>query len=160
MRQTRSAGRRGLAYAATVHVQVGPLPSSSVTMWVAYARTVLAKSLTDPEAFGFKLGPDVLELFEGYLDEWEAAASASPDFRWEVDIDAEHVEFVMHSFQKVASSLEVAATRRGYPLSPPEGDVFYHALVDAVIESMTSEGRSRLEYAEHLRDTWPGATEE
>jgi hypothetical protein len=139
-----------------VHVQVGPVPATSVTMWVAYARTVLAQSITGSPDFPLRLDPDVVRLFERYLDEWEDLAERHPDFRWETDVDPERVEFVMHSFFQIAVLLEKLAEQRGYPLAPPAGEAFYEALVNGVVTAMEAEGRSLEEYAAQLRDVWPG----
>jgi hypothetical protein len=139
-----------------VRVQVGPVPASSVMMWVAYARTVLAQSITGSPDFPLRLDADVLRLFEQYLDEWEDLAERQAVFRWETEVDPERVEFVMHSFFQVATLLDKLAEQRGYPLAPPAGHAFYESLVAGVVAGMEAEGRSLEEYAAQLRDLWPG----
>ena len=139
-----------------MRVQVGPLPSGGVGIWIAYARTVVAQMITHPELGDVALEPDVVEAFDRYLDEWEDVAAEQSTFLWVTEVEPERVEFLGRAFFSIAASLARAAERRGYPISPPEGDEFYQALVKAFLDALAHEGRSRLEFSEQLRDEWPG----
>lgn len=138
-----------------MRVQVGPLGSSGVLAWVAYARTVVdeATSGRHPE---LTLEPEVAAAFRGFLDEWQAAAEAGGEFLWATEVDPEQVEFLAHAFHHVAVALANAAERRGFPLAPSEGDEFYLALVTAFLDALGREGGARSEFAEELASTWPG----
>lgn len=140
-----------------MRVHLGPVASSSTRMWVAYARTVLAQSLSrDP---GASLPEEVVRSFEGYLDQWEAAAADGDELVWEGDVAAEELEFLAHSFYRLTSALAEEAGRRGYPISPPEGEEFYQALVRAVIEALELEDPATAAFSEQLRNDWPGFKE-
>jgi hypothetical protein len=139
-----------------MRVQVGPLPSGGVSLWIAYARTVVAQIITHPEQGDVALDADVVEAFDRYLDEWEDRAAEQTLFVWSTEVDPERVEFLGRAFLSIADSLARAAARRGYPISPPEGDEFYQALVKGFLDALAHEGRSRLEFSEQLRDEWPG----
>lgn len=139
-----------------MRVQVGPLPSGGVGMWIAYARTVIAQVLAHPNQLGTALSPDVVEAFEQYLDQWDDVAARGPEFLWTTEIEPERVEFLGRAFFTIADGLARAAQERGYPISPPEGEGFYQALVKAFLDALAQEGRSRLEFSEQLRDEWPG----
>ena len=139
-----------------MRVQIGPLPSGGVGMWIAYARTVIAQVLAHPEQLGTTLSPDVVEMFEVYLDQWDAVAGEGPEFLWVTDVEPERVEFLGKAFFSIAEGLARAAEVRGYPISPPEGEPFYQALVKGFLDALAHEGRSRLEFSEQLRDEWPG----
>ncbi len=125
-------------------------------MWIAYARTVIAQVLAHPDMLGTPLAPDVVEMFESYLVEWDAVAAESPEFLWVTEVEPERVEFLGKAFFSIAESLARAAEVRGYPISPPEGEPFYQALVQGFLDALAHEGRSRLEFSEQLRDQWPG----
>jgi hypothetical protein len=136
-------------------VQLGPVASSSVTMWVAYARTVLGQTMAHPDRSP-ALDEGLLEQFELLLDEWDASARASSELVWTADLDAPSVERFARSFFDLVSGLAADAEDRGYPISPPEGDEFYWALVDAMLGALTEAGGRHAEVAEQLRGQWPG----
>jgi len=138
-------------------VRIGPVSPGSVTLWVAYARTVLALNLASPSDPA--LDEPTIELLERFLDEWDELAASSAPFVWATEIESEQVEFVTHTFFRIADALAEGAKARGYPISPPEGDEFYQALVNAVIEALHQEGRSMTEFSEQLRERWPGRKE-
>jgi len=125
-------------------------------MWIAYARTVIGQLLAHPDQVGASLPIDVVETFESYLDQWDDLASREPEFLWVTEVDPERVEFLGKAFLTIADGLARAAEARGYPISPPEGDPFYQALVQGFLDALAQEGRSRLEFSEQLRDEWPG----
>ena len=125
-------------------------------MWIAYARTVIGQQLAHPGHMGVTLSDEIAEMFESYLDEWEAVAESSPEFLWVTEVDPERVEFLGRAFFTIADGLARAAEDRGYPISPPEGDEFYQALVTGFLSALADEGRSRAEFSEQLRDDWPG----
>jgi hypothetical protein len=139
-----------------MQVQVGPVPTGGVGMWIAYARTVIGQHLAHPGHLGVTLSPDVVEMFEEYLDDWEAVAENGAEFIWVTEVEPEKVEFLGRAFLTIAEALAKAAEERGYPISPPEGDEFYQALVKGFLDALAHEGRSRLEFSEYLRDDWPG----
>ena len=139
-----------------MRVQVGPIPSGGVGIWIAYARTVVAQLMTHPEHDDVVLDDDVIEAFDRYLAQWEDLAAEQTTFLWTTDVEPERVEFLGQAFFSIAESLARAAERRGYPISPPEGEEFYQALVKGFLDALAHEGRSRLEFSEQLRDEWPG----
>jgi hypothetical protein len=128
--------------------------AGSATLWVAYARTVLAQSVARPGEH--QVPAELVEGFETYLDRWESLAGASDELVWEEDLDAEQVRYLAHSFHRIASGLADEAERRGYPISPPEGDEFYRALVAGFLDALDAESDTMREFAEELRATWPG----
>jgi hypothetical protein len=139
-----------------VRVQVGPIPSGGVNLWIAYARTVIGQALVHPDQLGVRLEPDAIEAFDEYLAQWEDLATSSPEFLWFTEVEPERVEFLGRAFLAIAESLARAAEKRGYPISPVEGDEFYQALVKGFLDALDHEGRSRLEFSEQVRDQWPG----
>jgi hypothetical protein len=139
-----------------VRVQIGPIASGGVTIWIAYARTVIGQILVHPDHLGVQLDPEVIEAFDGYLAEWEQLAGTGPEFLYVTDIEPDRVEFLGQAFLAIADSLARAAEERGYPISPTEGEEFYQALVKGFLDALAHEGRSRLEFSEQVRDRWPG----
>jgi len=143
-----------------MRVQVGPVASGSVTLWVAYARTVLAHALARSDPAIAPVPHEAIEGFETFLTAWDEIAQDSTEFLWTADLDPEQIEFLAHAWFGLATALADEAEKRGFPLSPPEGDEFYQALVRALLDGLAQEGRSLLEFSEQLRDAWPGLKED
>jgi len=143
-----------------VRVRVGPLSSAGVSLWIAYARTVISRSLVRPDELGVPLSGDVVELFEGYLDTWEREASDHTTFLWEAEVPTDQVTALGASWFLIASRLAEVAERRGYPISPPEGDEFYRALINAFLAGLDAEGGELAVMADELRAEWPGLKSE
>ena len=136
-----------------MHVELGPIESSSVIMWTAYARTVLAQELGKRVPI---LAPKVIEEFEGLLDEWDAVASRSTDFRWEGEFDTGHARKLAEQYYKLARDLDARTQARGYSISPQDGEPFYQHLIQAIVNAFEHERDDLQSFAEHLRTDWPG----
>lgn len=135
-------------------VRVGPVSSGSVTLWVAYARTVLGQATVRP---GEHAVPDeLIEGFEAFLDEWDRAADGGAEVVWEHELDPEQVRYLAHAFHRIAVGLAAEAERRGFPIAPPEGDEFYQCLVLALLDALERDSEPMREFAVELRTTWPG----
>ena len=136
-----------------MHVELGPIESSSVIMWTAYARTVLAQE------FGHRnpvLAPDIIEEFERFLDEWDAAAARSTEFAWEGEFETSHARVLAEQYFKLARDLEARTQARGYSISPQDGEPFYQHLIQAIVNAFEHERDDLQAFAEHLRTDWPG----
>ena len=48
------------------------------------------------------------------------------------------------------------AEQRGYPISPPEGEEFYRAVIIAFLDALDREGGTYAAMAAELRTEWPG----
>jgi hypothetical protein len=139
-----------------MRVQVGPLPSAGVGLWIAYARTVVTRVVVHPEELAGRVRPATIEAFEAYLDQWDRAAAAGPTFVWTTEIGPDELRSLGIAFLEIADHLAQAATRRGYPIAPAEGDEFYRALVTGFLDALSREGDESRELAEALRASWPG----
>jgi hypothetical protein len=148
--------RASRRYHLVMRVQVGPLPSAGVGLWIAYARTVVTRVIVHPEELDGRVRPSTIEAFEGYLDQWDAVAASGPTFLWTIEITPEAVRSLGSAFLEIAEHLAQAATRRGYPIAPPEGDEFYHAMVSAFLDALSQEDGENRALADSLRESWPG----
>lgn len=143
-----------------MRVQVGPVTSGGVTLWVAYARTVVAQALSHSDPLIGAIPSEAIEGFESFLGIWDELADKDTEFLWIADLDPEQIEFLAHAWFGMATALANRAEKRGFPISPPEGDEFYQALVRALLDGLAQEGRSLAEFSEQLRDAWPGLKED
>ncbi len=125
-------------------------------MWIAYARTVIGRSLVRPAELGVALTPEAIELFETYLDAWELTAAAGAVFEWTAEVPTDQITSLGGTWFLIASHLAEVAEQRGYPISPPEGEEFYRALIAAFLDGLDSEGGPYAAMADELRAEWPG----
>jgi hypothetical protein len=142
-----------------VRVRVGPVSSAGVGLWIAYARTVIGSSLAHPQDGATTLTPEVVEAFDDYLDQWEQSAGQGPTFVWEADFEPERLALLGGVWLAIAEQLANGAEQRGYPISPPEGDEFYHALIAGFLDALGGEGGDYRQLAADLRSSWPGFKE-
>lgn len=139
-----------------MRLELGPVESSGALLWIAYARTVLAEVVTGRISAGDAVSPSALERFESYLDEWEAVAVQRQTFHWSSVVDPEDALELATSWFHLAEQLEVEAQIRGYSLTPPEGDAFYHAVVSGFLAALATSAETDAELATKLRLLWPG----
>jgi len=121
-------------------------------MWIPYARTVLARSVGGE---GPPIPEDVVLAFEEHLNAWEDAAQGST-LIWSGRIEPEVLRSLALAFRDIAGDLAAQAERRGYPISPPEGEAFYQALVKAVVDALEEEDGATKDLSDRLRSEWPG----
>jgi hypothetical protein len=98
----------------------------------------------------------VLDVFDAYLQDWDAATGAGDSFRWSAAADADQVEYLLHAFHGLDARVDIEG-QRGRRTPAPEGRLFYIALIQRLLDALTREGAARALFAEHLRSTWPGA---
>lgn len=146
-----------------MQVQIGPVSSQSVLAWVTYARAVLVavtEGVDEPA-----VSPEVVDAFERYLSAWADHAAGDEQFVWTADLDAEEVEFLAYTWFTLAGNLAAgggrvaAKVRARVPPRPDASEEFYQSLVTTMLDALAQEGRSLREFAEQLRDDWPGLQE-
>ena len=144
-----------------MHVQVGPVSSASVIAWVGYARAVLGQvGRSDPATIPM-VSADAVTAFERYLTTWAEVAARDATFVWTAEVDPEEVEFLAYTWFTLAGQLQAGspsgtAARRGLPTRPDASEEFFQSLVRSMLDALADEGRSLQEFAEQLRDDWPG----
>lgn len=141
-----------------MQVRVGPVSAGSVTAWVAYARAVLSAA-AEGRADAPPVDAAAAEQLALYLQEWDALAATADPVVWTGEADPEQLEYLAHSFFRIAAALAEQAEARGYPVAPAEGEEFYQALVLGIITALEHESRSTAELSDQLRSTWPGLKE-
>jgi hypothetical protein len=122
---------------------------------VAYAQAVIRELRTE----GSSLPPvpdEVLRSFDRYLTQWKATARLGDVFRWSGEAEVEEVEYLLHAWFNLARHLSDRALTAG-PQSPIDGQVFYDAVLTALLDGLRAEGRETTTlFADHLRAFWPG----
>ena len=138
-------------------MHVGPVSSASALTWIGYARSVLDRA--GDVVGGAAVPAEVVQRFTDLLDAWQSAAEHGEAFSWEADVDPDELEFLAHAFLRVAEALADEAEVRGSEAAPAGADEFYQALVSGVVGALEGADRARAEFAEQLRQSWPGLQE-
>ena len=140
-----------------MQVRVGPVPAASASWWTAYARDVLQQVVTAPGSLA-EVDDSMLVAFSELLDEWEGVArrARSDPFVWDMELSDDLVLVLAEAFHGLVLGLAAAAEARGYTLAPPEGEAFYHALVDGLLAALVEAGGDAGARGAELRASWPG----
>jgi hypothetical protein len=139
-----------------VQVDIGPIPASSAKAFIEFARAVLEGYGLDDKPVDDELGAEVVASFRSYLDQWARVAKRGGEFKWSGEASLEEVEYLVHAFYRLAGRATAAAEERGRKLMPPEGAEFYNALVLGLLDALEAAGTPAAEFAEELRQFWPG----
>ena len=137
-------------------ISVGPVPSASTLAFVTQARKQLA-DVDHAAVLTSALTPDLVEAFEGYLDEWDRAAHRGVEMKWSVDVEPDYLEFAVNGLFQIVRHLDETGDLSIGPAD--ERLPFYRALVSGLIHALECEDATNLEYAEQLRQFWPGLGE-
>jgi hypothetical protein len=134
-------------------ITVGPVPSTSALAFVTQARKQLV-DVDESSALGAALTPDLVEAFEGYLDEWDRAAHLGTEMHWSVDVEPDYLEFAVNGLFQIVRHLD----EHGDLIDAPDDErlPFYRALVSGLLHALESDEAANVAYAEQLRDFWPG----
>jgi CheY-like chemotaxis protein len=134
-----------------VEVRIGPLPATSASSWVDYARSVLdaIQGHATPVA---PLEARLAAAFGSYLEQWGAIASAMPTFEWSGQMERDTLADLATAWLELMAVVSGRVEELGLPVGPPEGEAFYHALVAAIAEALDTDDR----LGDKLREAWPG----
>jgi hypothetical protein len=133
-----------------MHVELGPVPSGAALAWLNYARETLGVVRADPR----DTPPGVLETMARFLEEWTAAARAAPTFRWEGEVSAEHVAYLVEWLYRLGVRVQDDAESGRARLRPPEADKFHVLLVRTVLDTLAREEPSQAHFVDELRARW------
>lgn len=140
-----------------VHVEFGPVASSSALAWIADARIVLERVRAAGDALPVVLPPDVEAAFVAYLDQWEAHASSREDFAWADDVPVERARHLAVYFFSLISIDDDTWAAHRLPFTSDAAKPFIEALsaavTDALAEADAEVGRS-------IKASFPGAAVE
>lgn len=119
-------------------VTIGPVPTASARAWIGSARDTIDVLRARKE---LDVPADVVDALEGFVDAFDAHAQANPEvFRWSEEVDADVVHTLGLHWARIAS---VTRSGRAPELStaPPEGEAFYDALANGVVDALAAQDR-------------------
>lgn len=135
-----------------MQVEVGAVDAASMGAFARFGRDVLESA-----GPGADVPSDAASSFAQYLGEWAALADGDGRVTWRTEVDPEVAEYLVYSFYRIAKEMndEAGDTQ----VVPADAAEFYWKLVGGLLDALEAEGGSRAEFASHLREFWPGATE-
>src|SRR5205814_6713985 len=121
---------------ASIDVRVGPVPVTAARVWIANTKLILAALQEHDEVLEQPVPRDVLDLFCSYLDRWEDVAAGDGDFTWVARAAPADVERLVTWWGVIDAMSDEQLARLGVAWSPPEGEVFFRALVAGVLDAV------------------------
>ena len=136
-----------------IEIHVGPVASSAVRVWVDNTRKILDAVAAHPEELPEPIPPDVLEIFDSFLQQWDAVAAATSEFRWVARANADDVTRIVSYWASIDSLSDEQLERLGIAWSPPEGAPFFEALTTGVLTALRRHEETR-RLAARLGEQW------
>jgi len=139
---------------AEIEVKIGPVPAASARAWIVNTEAIVGAVRSHPEvvwkAIGGAVSDEVLDLFDTLLAAWLTMAETSEVFVWVGRMRPEHVRTVVSEWARLDVMDSATMEAIGAAWSGPEGRVFFEALTDAVVASLSRHDETR-RLAERLR---------
>ena len=141
-----------------VRIRLGPLPAASAQAWLDYATRVLEAIRAGSTAPDVTISDEEYESFREYLASWQDATVAEP-FRWERVEDPERIRMLSARWLEVTALLSGRWDEFGLPEGPPEGEPFYHGLVEGISDALNGRDVGPDRFGDKLAEAWPALGE-
>ena len=137
--------RNGVVAAADedIEVRVGPVASAAAGAWVANTRQILTALKHRPELIGGPVSHPVMEMFERFLDAWEAVARETDVFFWTGRAAPHDVREIVAEWARIDSMDEATLAALGCHWAPSEARPFFAALTAAVVDALAGQDETR-----------------
>jgi hypothetical protein len=139
-----------------MRVDMGPVAPAAATAWIEWANLSLAVHGPDRGSYR-SLGGLLDDEVGRYLERCTPPVGAGNTRRWQVDIDPDELEYLLHGVFRLEARL-ADEVRRGERTGPPaEGWDFFLVLVRDLLRALEAESPGRAAFADQLRSSWPTA---
>ena len=135
---------------------VGPVPPTSAEAWTGWARAVIGDLRRQP---ALKLPGEVLDDLASYVESWAGANRCGDEFRWQVDVTPEELEYLTNALYNLDLRLADEACEAPERAAPAEARAFHLMLVQALLFALAQDSPSRAAFVEQLRPSWPVAAD-
>jgi len=139
-----------------ITLRLGPLPSDATRTWIPNTMAIVAAVHNHHDELGLDIPAHVTELFLQYLREWLAVAEAESEFRWAATASAASARQLIECWAAIDSLGDDQLERLKVQWSPPEGEPFFAALTQAVLEALAHH-ESMQDLRASLESQWGGA---
>ena len=138
---------------ATLEVRVGPVAADAARAWIANTRVLLAAVRRHPEVLDEPVRPEVLELFERFLESWWRVATVEDEFSWQARAVPEDVRSLLEQWASIDRMTDEQLAVLGCSWAPPEAQPFWAALTEGVLLALQEQAATR-DLAEALAEQW------
>ena len=111
--------------------------------WLANSAKIVAGARQHQYELSVTIEEPLLDLVEAYLEFWMDAAEGQDVFRWEADVDSDHVTQIVDQWLILARLTEDDLALIDCSWAPPETQPFYNALLTGVIGSLDADPDTR-----------------
>ena len=144
---------------ATLEVRVGPTSSLAARTWVDNTRCIVRAIREHPDVLESPVPPDVLDLFDRFLDAWGDVTAGTDRFLWRGQAAPEEVRRIVEYWAVIDGMSDSQLAALGCSWSPPQGQPFFHALTEGVLQALAAREETR-QLAANLERQWrPGGPE-
>jgi CheY-like chemotaxis protein len=139
-----------------ITLRLGPLSSEPARVWIPNTMAIVAAVHTNRAELGLDLPDRVTELFLQYLREWLAVAEAEDEFFWAATASAASARELIECWAAIDLLSDEQMARLGVAWSPPEGEPFFLALTQSVLDALAHH-ESMQDLRASLETQWGGA---
>jgi CheY-like chemotaxis protein len=137
----------------TVEVRVGPVSAKAARVWIPNTRKIIDAVAAHPEVLGQEIPEDVIDLFRSFIDQWDAVAASTDEFRWVARAKPNDVSRIVGYWAAVDAMTDEQLAQLDVHWSPPEGEPFFSALTAGVLEALKRHEETR-RLAARLGEQW------
>ncbi len=138
-------------------LELGPYPAEEAARWTKFARRVLLEIQSNSTLME-KISGDVITLWRMYINEWATTAerqlSAGEPFRWQVELESEVAEFLLHALDQCWHSAELED--RVAPEDVRLNHGFTMHVVRAFVDGLAEQGHGCEHYADQVLASFGG----
>ncbi|MDQ1397207.1 MAG: hypothetical protein QOG64_2466 [Acidimicrobiaceae bacterium] len=132
-------------------VRIGPIAADAALVWIDNTATIVEALREHSDVVA--VPADVLELFQRFLETWRGIARTNDDFTWAAKASVSEVRRIVEQWVAINALSDQQMAELGCVWSPPEGAVFYEALVEGIGAALGRHQETRQLSAVLLRQT-------
>lgn len=138
---------------AGISVRVGPVPSDAAVAWIRNTRRIVGAVRDEPTLTESPVDPEVLALFDHYLDIWLGIAERGPEFVWAAAASPAEVHRLVEAWAMIDRIPDDRIAAAGLAWSVDRGRQFFEALTSAVLGALAHH-EATVELARNLQSQW------
>lgn len=139
-------------------LELGPYPAEEAARWTKFARRVLLEIQSNASLVA-KISDDVITLWRIYINDWATTAerqlAIGEPFRWQVELESDVAEFLLHALDKCWHSAELGD--RVSPEDVRDNHIFTMHVVKAFVDGLADQGQGCEHYIDQVLASFGGA---
>ncbi len=141
-------------------LELGPYPADEAARWTKFARRVLLE-IQSNSSLVKQISDDVVTLWRMYINDWateaERQAKAGQPFRWQVELESDVAEFLLHALDQCWHSVELGDRLTAGDVQLNHG--FTMHIVRAFVDGLADQGDGCHHYIDQVVASFGGSLE-